>query len=104
MKSRFFTCIFEDATKSYFIASYSEDVKFGETRMLVRTEFESDARRLQAHMTLRGLQIESFMPENDEVIDEPDALSWIIKRINKLYPQFPDVLRSEENKIHFLRG
>lgn len=103
MKAKFFICIFEDAAKSHFIANCQEDMTFAQMEKVMRNEFESDARRLQVHMTLRGLSISRVMSDNDDVTDESEALNWLVKRINKLTPQCPEGFRSEDNKIQFLR-
>ena len=67
MKAKFFVCIFEEAAKSHFIANIREDMSYAEMESVMRAEFESDARRLQVHMTLRGLRIQSAIANNDEV-------------------------------------
>lgn len=69
----------------------------------MRTEFESDARRLEVHLTLRGLRLERVISENEDVADSSEALNWLVRRINKLTPQCPEGFRSEDNKIQFLR-
>lgn len=63
---------------------------------------EWDDRRLQVHLVLCGLNIDCFISDNEEVLDDSDALNWIVKHINKLTPQFPDALPSEENTMQFL--
>ena len=66
--------------------------------MVMRTEFESDIKLLQVYMTLRGLRIERVFSENEDVINETDALNCIVKRINKLATQCTKGFGHEENK------
>ena len=94
MKAKFLICIFEDAAKSHFISNCREERTFTEMEKVMRDELDSDARRLQVNMTLRGLRVERVMSENENVVDESDALNWPVKRINKLTPQCPEGLRS----------
>ena len=76
---------------------------FDEMVLTMRNEFESDARRLQVHLTLRQLKIDKIIEQKEEVSDDSEALNWLVKFINKLTPQCPEGFKSEENKIQYLR-
>ena len=103
MKAKFFICIFEDAAKSHFISNVREEMSYAEIEKIMRAEFESDARRLEVHMTIRSLRIESAVSQNEDVTNDSESLNWLVMRINRLTPQFPEGFRSEENKMQFLR-
>ena len=103
MRAKFFVCIFQDAAKSHSIANVREDMSFEEMGRVMRNEFESDARRLDVHMTRRVLSLEKTLPAIEEVLSDSERLNWLVKRINRLTPQCPEGFRSEENKIQFLR-
>lgn len=76
---------------------------FEEMEMIMRAELESDVRRLEVHMTLCSIRIETAFYQNEDVTNESDSLNWLVRIINQLSPQYPEGLSSEENEIQFLR-
>lgn len=74
---------------------------FKKLEEIMRMEFESDSCRLKVHLTLPILNIDRVIYDNEEVLDDSDALNCTIKRINKLTPKFPEVFVRKTTKYGF---
>lgn len=67
------------------------------------SEYDSDARHLEAQSDLEKLSVKNVMPEEDVTILNV-GLDRPVKRVNSLAPQCPEQCCSDKHKVRYLRA
>ena len=102
-KAEYFINVFSGSARDFFFDNCTTSMNYIELVQVMLSEYDSDARQLEAQSELEMLSIEKIMREED-VTSLNVGLDRLVTRVNNLTPQCPEQFRSEKHKVRYLRA
>lgn len=102
-KADYFINAFAGSAREFFFENCNMSMTYRQLVDVMLTEYDSDARQLEAQAEVESLSLETLM-EQEEITNLNIGLDHLITKINTLTPQCPREFRSNKNKVRFLRS